>query len=154
MGMFLFLHLRMSQRHFVQNNRIMMITTVTIHREPFFANPAFAHEAIDCLYRTQSLHPFFLYGFVIMPDHCHFLLKVTAPALVSRTIGIYKSGLTFDLGIGKMWQERFYIRLPDAPSKTLHYIHLNPVRAGLSETIEAYPWSSAGGRWDVSPLDV
>ncbi len=144
----------MSQRHFIQNDSTMLITTVTLNRIPFFLNQAYAREAIECLYRVQGFHPFFLYGFVIMPDHIHILMKVPSPKKVSTVIGSYKSGLTFDLGIKKLWQERFHIRFPKNPSEALRYIHLNPVRKGICECPESYPWSSASGKWDVSALDV
>ncbi len=144
----------MSQRHWIQNDRMMLITTVTANREQIFLSPANAREAIECLYRTQSLHPFFIYGFVIMPDHCHFLMTVPAPQKVSNVIGSYKSGLTFDVGIPQLWQPRFHARLVKYPAEALRYIHLNPVHANLVKNQEKYPWSSACGKWDISPLDV
>ncbi len=144
----------MSQRHFVQNDQTMLVTTVTLNRAPVFAHAANAREAIDCLYRVQQLHPFFLFSFVIMPDHCHFLLRVPAPGKISTIMSAYKGGLTFDLGIKKLWQPRFHIRLVEDANAALAYIHANPVRRELSETPETYPWSSASGTWDIVPLDV
>ncbi|MEI8229985.1 MAG: transposase [Candidatus Peregrinibacteria bacterium] len=144
----------MNQRHFIQNNSTMLVTTNTLDRRPIFAKPAIAKEAIDCLYRTQQFHPFFLYAFVIMPDHCHLLMRVPEPATISRVMNAFKSGLTFDTGIGKMWQQRFYISLADDPAEAKHYIHMNPVKAGLVENPQDYPWSSACGRWDISPLEL
>lgn len=133
----------------------MLITTVTLNRNPVFKDPVMAREAIDRLYRIQSLHPFFIYGFVIMPDHCHFLLKVLPPFTVSRLMNSYKSGLTFDTGIPKLWQPRFHIRIIERDvGKVLWYIHLNPVKKGLAESVEAYPWSSASGKWDVTEFGL
>jgi len=65
---------------------------------------------------------------------------------------VFKSGVTFNLGIPKLWQRRFYNKITKNTYKTLKYIHMNPVKAGLVEKPEAYPWSSASGRWDVSDL--
>lgn len=144
----------MSQRHPIQNDVTMFVTTNTHNRCPFFAQATLAREAVDCLYRVQTLHPFFLYGFVIMPDHCHFLLRVPAPQTVSSIIGSYKSGLTFDCGIPHLWQARFHMETPKDIRETLRYIHLNPVRRGIVEDPALYPWSSASGTWDVSSLDV
>lgn len=130
----------------------MLVTTVTRDRVPFFADSANACEAVKCLYRVQKLHPFFLYGFVIMPDHCHFLMNVPSPGTVSHVMGCYKSGLTFDTGIPKLWQGRFHIRIVHNGIGALHYVHENPVQARLSKTAEEYPWSSASGAWTVDPL--
>ncbi len=101
----------------------MFVTTNTKNRRPVFANPAHASEAIDLLYRLQNLHPFLLFGFVIMPDHCHFLLNVPAPYTISKLMNAYKTGLTFDIGIGAFWQPRFDVRIPNNGHAALQYIH-------------------------------
>ncbi|MFH0770171.1 MAG: transposase [Candidatus Peregrinibacteria bacterium] len=144
----------MSQRHPIQNDRMMLVTTNTYNREPIFFDPSFAREAVERLYRIQELHPFLLFGFVIMPDHCHFLVKIPSPYTISKLMNDFKTGLTFDLGIRAFWQRRFHIRLLCDPYHALRYIHRNPVKAGMVETPEDYPWSSASGRWDVSPIDA
>ena len=131
-----------------------MITTNTLNREPIFKNDSYSREAIECLYRVQQQHPFFLYGFVIMPDHCHFLMLVLEPGKISNIISAFKSGLAHDIGIGPIWQRRFFNRIVDDAIEALHYIHMNPVSAGLCETPEDYPWSSASGKWDVAELDA
>jgi REP-associated tyrosine transposase len=143
----------MSQRHWIQNNRIMFVTTATLNRESLFGNPAVAREAVETLYRVRALHPFLLYGFVIMPDHCHFLMMVQAPGRISNIIGTYKSGMTSNTGIPQMWQPRSDMRIIKGdPLPVLHYIYMNPVKAGLTKTCEEYPWSSASGEWEVDPL--
>ena len=144
----------MTQRHCVQNEAVMLITTNTIHRKPFFAKDVNARETIETLYRVQELHPFYLYGFVIMPDHCHFLMKVLEPETISKVMNVFKSGVTFNLGIPKIWQSRFHMRIPKNLEGALHYIHRNPVKAGLVPEPDAYPWSSASGKWDVVELGV
>lgn len=90
----------MGQRHIEQNDVTMFVTTNTLNRKRLFANPAYAREAIDHLYRVQERIPFLLFGFVIMPDHLHFLLNVRAPGTISGVMNLYKTGLTFQIGIG------------------------------------------------------
>ncbi|TSC58193.1 MAG: hypothetical protein Greene041619_753 [Candidatus Peregrinibacteria bacterium Greene0416_19] len=143
----------MFQRHPVQNNAMMFITTNTRDRVPVFQDAANAREAVDSLYRVQELHPFFLYSFVIMPDHCHFLLNVPSPESISRIMRVYKYGVCFNLGMSKLWQSRFHVKIISKIGPVTRYIHLNPVKAGLVATPEEYPWSSASGRWDVKELE-
>lgn len=131
-----------------------MVTTNTLNREPIFKNDSHAREAIECLYRVQQQHSFFLYGFVIMPDHCHFLIHVLEPGKISNIIGAFKSGLTHDIGIGPIWQRRFFNRIVDDATEALNYIHMNPVRAGLCKVPEDYSWSSASVKWDVAELGM
>jgi hypothetical protein len=66
---------------------------------------------------------------------------------------VYKYGLTFNLGIGAFWQSRFFIAIPNNPLTVLKYIHENPVKAGLVGRAEAYPWSSASGKWKGTSLE-
>jgi len=133
---------------------IMLVSTNTKSRKPVFANPAYAHEAIDTLYRLQTLHPFFLFGFVIMPDHCHILLNVPPPETISVIMRQFKSGVSHNLGIGPFWQERFHMETPENSKAALKYIHENPVKAGLVDSPERYKWSSASGLWDVTDLET
>ena len=139
----------MTQRHYIQNEKIMLITTVTHNRIPIFAEIGFANEAIETLYRVKSMYAFFLYGFVIMPDHCHFLLQVPVEGSISRIMNVYKSGVSFNTNTKRIWQKRFDSRIVKHSGPTLEYIHMNPVKAGLSESPEEYPWSSATGKWDT-----
>lgn len=90
-----------------------------------------------------------------MPDHCHFLLRVDPPVEISQIMSSFKSGLTFDTGISKLWQTRFHMRIVESqPEKVLQYIHMNPVVAGLVDQQGKYLWSSASGKWDICQLDV
>ncbi len=142
----------MSQRHPRQNEVPMLITNVTKFRKETFIHGAFAREAIEVLYRVQEQHPFFLYAFVIMPDHCHFLIKVRSPERISNIMRMYKLGVSHSIGIGPLWQSRFDLRVPQNMSTCIRYIHMNPVRKHLVSTPEAYPWSSACGEWDITRL--
>src|SRR3990167_8812446 len=144
----------MTQRHPIQNNEPLLVTTVVKDREHLFSNSAFAREAVEALYRTQERYPFFLYGFVIMPDHIHLLLKAIAPMTVSLIMNRYKTCSSRCIGMGPIWQRRFHIRTIQDCSPVLDYIHNNPCVKGLCEIPESYRWSSACGEWDVSPLDV
>lgn len=141
----------MTQRHPIRNNVPMLITTNTVYRYPFFIDEAYAREAVEALYRTKTHKHFEMYGFVIMPDHCHILLHVASPESISNVLFTCKRSVSFVVG-KSIWQKRFHIRIPNNLRRALQYIHQNPVRAGLVEYPQRYPWSSASGRWEVSPL--
>lgn len=144
----------MFQRHEIQNNETMLITTNIKNRKSIFSNDPFALEAVETLYRIKLLYLFELYGFVIMPDHCHLLLRVLAPAKISTIMKQWKSGVSFNIGLGPIWQSRFHIRTPDDVYAALRYIHMNPVKAGLVTEPHLYPWSSANERWEVDQLYI
>lgn len=142
----------MTQRHPIQNETTLITTNIQ-NRNPLFLKPTYACKAVEHIYKVQEQHPFFLFGFVIMPDHCHFLVRVPEPSTVSQVMNVYKSGLTFEIGLPKIWQARFHSRSIRNAIKALQYIHLNPVRTNLVPCPEQYPWSSASGKWDITPLE-
>ncbi len=136
-----------------QPKHFMLVTTVTKDRRPIFTDAVYAREAIDVLYRVQELHPFFLHGFVFMPDHAHILLTIPPSNDISRLMNRFKMGVSHSIGLGPIWQQRFHMSVPRSPRSALHYIYMNPKRAGLVENPMDYPWSSASGRWDVTPIE-
>ncbi len=93
--------------------------------------------------------PFQLYGYCLMNNHFHLLLRATETPisrivqslLVSHTQRYhkhYRSG-------GHVWQGRFkspVIQNDEHLLTVLRYIEANPLRAGLVERAEEYPWSS------------
>ncbi len=142
----------MSQRRPVQNQQFIFVTTNTRDREPVFYDQACDREVVESLYRVQSFHPFFLYAFVIMPDHCHFLLTVPESGSISRIMYAFKRSVSFEIG-RPIWQSRFYAKIViDDIDRVIRYIHMNPVKKDLCDQPSDYPWSSASGRWDVSDV--
>ncbi len=130
----------------------MLITTNTHRRLRVFDDPAAARIAIETMYVIQEHYPFFLYGFVMMPDHCHFLLRVPQRGSISKIMNLYKRDVRFNIG-APIWQNRFHLRIVDNARGALEYIHQNPVRAKLCMHAEDYLWSSASGKWDIHPLE-
>ncbi|MAE68249.1 MAG: transposase [Candidatus Peribacteraceae bacterium] len=147
-------HSFMSQRHPIQHSYSMLITIVTKNRLPIFSDDACAREAIDTLYRIQDHYPCYLFAFVFMPDHCHLLLQIPEDGSVSKFINVYKRAVTFNVQRGIIWQARFHIRIPRDLGIAKHYIHWNPVNAGLCNESEDYRWSSACGLWDIHDLPL
>jgi putative transposase len=141
------------RHHAIQSNDFMLVTTVIKNRRPIFADVINAREAIDVLYRVQELHPFFLHGFVFMPDHIHLLLTIPPSNDISKLMNRFKMGVSHSIGLGPIWQHRFHMTVPRSPKAALRYIYMNPKRAGLIDDPMDYPWSSASGRWDITPIE-
>ncbi len=109
-------------------------------------------------YREQKKYE--LHEFVIMPDHLHLLLIPAPEISLERTMQLIKGGYSYQLGKAKrglVWQESFTNhRIRDQQDYACHaeYIRLNPVRAGLVERPEAYPYSSARVKLQKAVLDT
>ena len=91
-----------------------------------------------------------LYGYVIMPDHLHLIIQPSLMADISTVMNKIKGHSSFTINkhlgrIGKLWQKGYYdhiIRNGKDFEEKINYIHKNPVRAGLSENMQDFKFSS------------
>ncbi len=150
-------------------NLVHYVTGVTFNRVPIFRSDHACSLFIDALATTREKEPFKLIGYVIMPDHFHLLanpLELDISIVVGRLKGraavlilgwlrgeghaksLDKLSLEKPLKSGQthaVWMREFsavdiwsrkFIR------QKLHYIHMNPVRAGLCD--HPAKWRSSG----------
>ncbi len=89
-----------------------------------------------------------IHAFCLMSNHVHLLVQVgeTPLSRIMQNLSFrYTRWLNWRRNSsGHLFQGRFKAVLVDADSYLLElarYIHLNPVRAGLVQTPEDYPWS-------------
>lgn len=140
-------------------NLVHYATAVTFDRVPVFRNDHPCSLFIDALATTREKEPFKLIGYVIMPDHFHLLanplgldISIVAGRIKGRAavsilswlrakahlVSLDKLALPRPLKSGQthaVWMKEFsavdiwsrkFIR------QKLHYIHMNPVRAGYA----------------------
>jgi putative transposase len=94
-----------------------------------------------------------LHAYVLMTNHVHLLMTPTDETGISQVM--QHVGRMYVLYInrtyrrtGTLWEGRHKASLVNAAEYLLtcyRYIELTPVRAGMVETPEAYPWSSYCG---------
>ena len=95
-----------------------------------------------------------LISWVIMPNHVHLLIRLLPEKLLGDTIKTLKGFTAREANKilnrnGKFWQEDYfdrYIRDEKHYLSTIAYIKNNPVKAGLCELPEEWPYSSASYR--------
>jgi len=142
-------HLRRLDRIWTPTE-IYFVTTCTAHRRPLLAT----QEVFDFLgeewEKAPSLHGWQIGSFVIMPDHVHFFC---APCRqdhrsLSQWVGSFKQWTSkrllaaFNLE-APFWQPEFFdhlLRSEESYAEKVDYVKRNPVRAGLVETPEQWPW--------------
>ena len=149
---------------------VFYITTVVQGRLPIFVHPAYIIPLFDSLIYYRSSHNFKLLGYVCMPDHLHLLIwpqqavdldailrdfkGFTAKRIV-RQVEAEKNhellakfataGEESRRGEHKVWQASFWeqdVYSAKYLRDRLVYLHRNPVRAGLVNKPEDYPYSS------------
>ena len=79
--------------------------------------------------------------FLIMPDHVHGLVTFPPDIGLAAQVAAWKGYAAKKLGV--VWQERFFdhrIRNNDSLDEKAYYIRMNPVRAGLVERPEQWPY--------------
>ncbi|MBX9680017.1 MAG: hypothetical protein K2X38_14745 [Gemmataceae bacterium] len=135
--------------------------------EPF-RDEKLAQEVCDSLIWTARKYAWQLFGFCLMPDHFHFACSLTqantkqvnAGGRGTVTEGLldhvarFKSFTTSKAwahGIkGQLWQKSSYDRVLDMPwafEDILRYVLENPVRRGLVERWEDWPYSRIVDPW-------
>ncbi len=84
-----------------------------------------------------------------MPDHLHALIVPNNGTIsdIMRNIKAYSgNGIRKELNLtSDVWQDGFYdhvvVDQADLTAK-LHYAHRNPIRKGIVDELESYPYSS------------
>lgn len=131
------------------------------NRQAVFRKAADYAAFLQALADLKERKPFALYGYCLMSNHFHLLLRplgdtvsrIVQSLLVSHTQRYHKHHQSG----GHVWQGRFKspVIQDDAHLLTvLRYIEANPLRAKLVKQAEDYRWSSyhAHGRGETNEL--
>ncbi len=128
------------------------------------------HNARAVLHQLASLRRTYdvqVFGYVIMPNHAHFVMLPPEGSKLGNLVGILKSlsGRQISLNLQKLnspflpslhitnngepkyaiWRPRCYdhnCRTLEAAIEKINYCHENPVKRGLVKEMADWPWSS------------
>jgi putative transposase len=126
--------------------------TICAHmHQNLFQRTEVAQLMVATLFKYRDAGEFELHEYVIMPDHIHLLLSLHDEQKLSRAIQLIKGGFSHAFGehgivMREVWQQRYHdrrIRDDNEFAEIAEYIRQNPVRRGLAESAEEYPYSSA-----------
>ena len=126
-----------------------LVTTVTCDRIPWFHDLRAARTLICVLY-AASRHAH-THAFVVMPDHLHWLLRLSGSASLASVMQEAKSVSSHHINRwlrrrGPLWQAGFHdhaVRHDESLKAIARYVIDNPIRAGLVQDIGDYP------HWDT-----
>lgn len=129
------------------NAPLFFITFGTFDRKPILAKED-VHDRFVAFGVKQSAHGISIGRYVIMPDHIHFFLRLSPHYKLGVTVGFLKKSLSSGLketGYNPPhWQPGFFdhlIRSVDSYSDKWNYVYENPVRAGLVQSADEWPYS-------------
>jgi len=130
-------------------------------QQNLFQRDQVAEIMVATFHKYRDAGEFELYEYVVMPNHIHLLLSIAEEQRLSRVIQLIKGGFSHSLrqnGIifRAVWEQRYHDRRVRDANEFVEfprYIRQNPVRKGLVERAEDYPYSSAGVS-GLKPLEI
>jgi len=136
------------KRRYSEPNRVYFVTFVAHRRRRVFRSLVCARTLIRMLHDEPGAESL---AFVVMPDHVHWLLRLTGDAGLRQVMKSVKgrSGYRINKLLGRrgpFWQAGYHdraLRRDENLVKAARYLVANPLRAGLVKRLGDYP------HWDA-----
>ena len=131
-----------------QSGQSHFVTFSCYRRQPRFDCGSAYDRFVVCLEETRRRFRFYVYGYVVMPEHVHLLLSEPMKGSLADAVHDLKMNFARSLPRrhpGPFWQKRYYDRnVRDAEEfmRKLRYLHRNPVKRGLVKEPGEWKWSS------------
>jgi REP element-mobilizing transposase RayT len=128
-----------------------------IDRGPVFLSDEDRERFLVMLGDVVERYGWRCHAYCLMPNHYHLALTTPEPNLgagMGRLNQVYAQWFNHRHDrVGHLFEQRYWSRLLEAEERFLavaRYIVANPVRAGLADTPNGYPWSSARAMNEVT----
>lgn len=125
--------------------RTVSFTAVVLNRTPIFTDADIVEAMIAHLKRACDEHLCTCLIYCFMPDHGHFILRgleAESNCCLAMSRFKYLSGNWLSIRRLPKWQEGFHDRVMRWQELRDHakYVAMNPVRAGMVENFNDYPY--------------
>ncbi|MDH4222136.1 MAG: transposase [candidate division Zixibacteria bacterium] len=148
---------RLKDYDYASTNAVFFLTVRSQSNRQVFKNPDFNFKCIDYIKEEKVRLGHAVYVFCLMPDHLHFLIS---PLESNIPVTQYMNGLiskmtrlSWNYGYsGKLMQRSFHdhvVREEEDLRQIAEYILYNPVRKGLAQKWEDYPYCGL-----IDPLPI
>ncbi|MFS0863615.1 transposase [Fredinandcohnia sp. 179-A 10B2 NHS] len=128
------------------------ITSRGIRKSALFFDDADRKQYLLLLKETKKTSPFYLHSYCLMTTHIHLqieTIQIPTSQLIKNIHTVYAKYFNKKYSFtGHVFEDRYGAQLIETAEYELDvskYIHLNPVKAGIVEKPEYYPWSSFRG---------
>ncbi len=147
----------MKLRHILLRERCYFVTTTVEGRKPLFLQEKNADILVKVAYKQRLRKRFYLFGFVVMPEHLHLMLVPCGDNTISFIMQEIKKGSARLINRErkmrrKVWMNEYYeslVRGENDFTKRMEYITNNPVKRGLAKKVEDYPYSSVNSKYET-----
>jgi putative transposase len=134
---------------------LYFVTFNTHKRKRLLAN-ARVHTALIDFAHDGELRGIGLGRYVIMPDHVHLFVRGNFDFSLRQWVRMLKRALSKAITYAPPhWQEGFFdhlIRHGESYAEKWEYVRLNPVRVGLVQDPEVWPWQGEIVRLEAERL--
>ncbi len=135
-------------------------TTKTFQNRALFRATEIAEAVLETLQQYRHRGEYLLHEYVLMPDHLHVMITPSSTNSLEKVMQFIKGGSSFRLNQQRgqksnLWNAGFHdwtIRDTADWNAKAQYIRENPVKAGLIERAEDWPYSSANGKLLLDPM--
>jgi putative transposase len=132
----------------LSSSRTFFVTTKTSMGRALLQSERNATLFVDVLRSYAREGKFKVHDFVVMPDHVHLLITLSDQLTIEQAMQLIKGGFSYRVKkehgySGEVWQRGFWeLRVEDQDSFARHreYIAQNPVRKGLVDTPDEFPF--------------
>lgn len=146
-------------RAWYRGRQCFFVTVCCENRRPVFKDAKKAEWVLSQLLAESAAQGFALHAWCVMPDHLHLIVQGSSESSDLLSFIIRFKQKTAREALKKyqihLWQRSFYDhRLRDDAilNRVAWYIWMNPVRKGLYEAPEEYPFSGSNTlEWIKSP---
>ena len=104
-------------------------------------HPGMGERVLGLVRKYQESRYWHCSIFLLMPDHLHAIVQIPDPLRLEEVVRCFKQAATKQAGI--RWQRGFFdhrIRQDESAQHKYRYIEMNPVRSGLIQKSEEWPW--------------
>src|SRR5271169_650742 len=145
-----------------QQTRTYFTTSATWQRRMILQSNPLCDLLLDVIRENRAKQRFQVHEFVFMRDHVHFILTPAPLVSLEKAMQFVKGGFSYrakkemDFNC-EVWQKGYNehrIRNADEYAQHVEYVWMNPVKAGLVEQAEEYPYSSALLKAEVDPVPL
>lgn len=123
-----------------------------INKQTIFEDDEDRERFLKTLGKYKSICNFKIYGYCLMNNHVHLLMK-EGDESISKSMQRISSSYVYWYNLkyqrsGHLFQGRFKSEPVNRPSvflRVLRYIHQNPLKAGITRSVEESKWTSYRG---------
>jgi putative transposase len=121
------------------------LTFSCYRRLPYLGTATARDLFLTSLEQARRHYVFFVFGYVVMPEHVHLLLSEPRSNTLAHALQALKTSVAKQMPQSPFWLPRYYdfnLRSEEKHAEKLHYMHANPVRRGLVAQPEDWLWLS------------